>query len=101
MRELRFSEKGAEIESFCRRWRIVEFALFGSVLREDFGQDSDVDVIVTFSESAHHSLFELVTMEKELSGIFGRKVDMVEKSAIRNPFRRSEILKTMELVYAA
>jgi len=101
MRELRFSEKSAEIESFCRRWQIVEFAMFGSVLREDFGQESDINVVVTFSENTYPSLFDFVTMEQELSDIFGRPVDIVEKSAIRNPFRRYEILRTMELVYAA
>ena len=90
-----------KIEDFCRRWKVVEFALFGSVLREDFRPDSDVDVLVTFSPSAHHSLFDLACMEEELGEIFGRKVDLVEKAGVRNPFRRHEILKSLEVVYAA
>ena len=90
-----------KIRDFCRRWQVVEFALFGSVLREDFRQDSDIDVLVTFSPNAHHSLFDLARMEEELGGIFGRKVDLVEKSALRNPFRRHAILKSLEVVYAA
>jgi predicted nucleotidyltransferase len=70
-------------------------------LREDFHPDSDIDVLVTFDPNAHHSLFELVRMEEELEAIFGRRVDLVEKAGIRNPFRRHEILKSLEIVYAA
>ena len=89
-----------KIRDFCRRWQVVEFALFGSVLREDFRQDSDIDVLVTFSPNAHHSLLDLARMEEELGAIFGRKVDLVEKSALRNPFRRHAILNSLEVVYA-
>ena len=89
-----------KIRDFCRRWKIVEFGLFGSVLREDFHHDSDIDVLVTFSPDAHHSLFDLARMEEELGVLFGRKVDLVEKAAIRNPFRRHAILKSLEVVYA-
>jgi uncharacterized protein len=90
-----------KIEEFCSRWKVVELALFGSALREDFRPDSDIDVLVTFDPNAHHSLFELVRMEEELEAIFGRKVDLVEKAGIRNPFRRHEIFKSLEIVYAA
>lgn len=89
-----------KIRDFCRRWNIVEFGLFGSVLREDFHQDSDVDVLVTFAPDSHHSLVDLVRMEEELGEIFGRKVEVVEKSALRNPFRRHAILSSVEVVYA-
>jgi len=88
-----------EIEAFCRRWQIVEFALFGSVLRTDFDTDSDIDVLVTFEESAPWSLWELTEMRDELAELFGRSVDLVEKSAIRNPFRRHHILSNCEVVY--
>lgn len=90
-----------KIEEFCRKWKVQEFALFGSVLSKDFQPDSDIDVLVTFAPDAHHSLFDLVNMEDELREIFGRKVDMVEKAGIRNPFRRHSILKNLEIVYAA
>ena len=89
------------IEDFCRRWRIAEFALFGSVLREDFRPDSDVDVLVTFGGDAHWSLFEWVDMIEELKALFGREVHLVSKRAIRNPFRRDEILRTREIIHAA
>ena len=89
------------IAEFCRKWRITEFALFGSVLRDDFGPDSDVDVLVTFAPDAPWSLLDVVSMIDELKVLFGRHVDLVEKGAIRNPFRRHSILTTKEVVYAA
>ena len=89
------------IAAFCRRWRIVEFALFGSAVRPDFGPDSDVDVLVRFETDTGWSLFDLVTMQDELQGLFGRKVHLVEAEGLRNPFRRDEILRTREVVYAS
>jgi uncharacterized protein len=91
----------AKIEGFCRRWKIKEFALFGSVLREDFRPDSDIDVLVTFAPDGGITFDNRVEMLDELSEIFGRQVDLVEKDAIRNPFRRHDILTTKEVVYAA
>ena len=79
----------------------MEFSLFGSILREDFRSDSDVDVLVTFAPEAQVSLFDLVQMQIELESLFGRPVDVVEKDALRNPFRKREILSTAEVVYAA
>ncbi len=94
----------AEIESFCTKWAVVELALFGSVLREDFGPDSDVDVLLSFALDARHGLFDLVKMREELRGIFGRGVDVLTKRAVessRNPIRRSAILESARTVYAA
>jgi len=90
-----------KIADFCRRWKIKEFALFGSVLREDFRRDSDIDILVTFSEDAHWSLYDWVDMIEELKAIFGREVDLLSRRGLRNPFRRHEILTTREVVYAA
>src|SRR4030043_898074 len=92
-----------KIAEFCRKWKIREFALFGSVLRDDFRPDSDIDVLVTFDESAHHSLFDLVDMQDELKEIFGREVDLVSKRGIessRNYIRRNVILGSAEAIYA-
>ena len=86
------------ITAFCRKWRIVEFALFGSVLRDDFRPDSDVDVLVTFEEDAPWSLWDLITMQDELKDAFGRDVDLVEKKAIKSPFRRYSILTSYEVI---
>lgn len=90
-----------KIEAFCRRWKIKEFALFGSVLRKDFRPDSDIDVLVTFEADGGFTFDNRVEMLDELAAIFGREVDLVEKETIRNPFRRHEILTTKEVVYAA
>jgi len=86
---------------FCRKWQVTEFALFGSILREDFGPESDVDVLVTFQPQAQWSLWDLVDMRDELQELFGREIDLIEKEALRNPFRRHEILKSYRVVYAA
>ena len=89
------------LNAFCRKWRVQELALFGSVLREDFSPESDVDVLVTFDQEAPWSLWDIIAMRGELEQILGRKVDLVEKDAIRNPFRRREILRTHQVVHAA
>ena len=90
-----------QIARFCRKWKITEFSLFGSVLRDDFRPDSDVDVLVAFAEGAPWSLFDMVNMQDELKTLFGREVDFVEKQGLRNPFRRRHILKHTEIIYAA
>lgn len=93
-----------EIAEFCRRWRIEELSIFGSALREDFSPDSDVDVLVRFSSEARWGLFDLMHMEEELKAIFGREVDLVERSAVehsRNYVRRKAILNNLESIYAA
>ncbi len=77
-------------------------ALFGSVLREDFRSDSDVDVLATFAPDARWSLFDRVDMEEELSALVGRKVDLVSRRAIEqsaNWIRRKAILETAEPYY--
>ena len=90
-----------KIVEFCNRWKVIELALFGSVLREDFRPDSDIDVLVTFSDDAHWSLYDWVDMIEELKTILGREVDLLSKKGLRNPFRRQEILSTREVIYAA
>jgi uncharacterized protein len=90
-----------KISEFCRRWGVVEFSLFGSALRDDFRPDSDVDVLVTFSREAQISLFDLVQMKLDLEEIFHRSVDIIEKDALENPFRKREILRTAQVIYAA
>jgi len=93
-----------KIIEFCRRWKITEFALFGSALRDDFGPTSDVDVLVTFASDASWSLLDHVEMQDELMALFGRKVDLVSRRGIersRNPIRRRDILDSAEIIYAA
>lgn len=88
-----------EINDFCARWEIRRMSLFGSVLRDDFGPDSDIDILISFRDDAQWSLWDWIEMQDELRAIFGRDVDVVEESGLRNPFRRHEILSTREVVY--
>ena len=90
-----------QIAAFCHKWKITEFAVFGSVLRSDFRPDSDVDVLVSFAADAHWSLYDWVDMQEELKGMLGRDVDLVEKKGLYNPFRRHAILTTKQVIYAA
>lgn len=93
-----------QIQAFCRQHRIHRLALFGSVLREGFRSDSDVDVLVDFEEDAEPGLFELVGIQDELSAILGHPVDLVERKAVErseNYIRRRHILSTAETVYVA
>ena len=90
-----------QLAAFCRRWKIKELALFGSVLRENFRPDSDIDVLVTFEPDGGITFDNRVEMLDELAAIFGREVDLVERNAIRNPFRRHAILTTKDVVYAS
>ena len=93
-----------ELTAFCKRWHISELALFGSVLRDDFGPESDVDVLVSFLPEAEHGLFEMVNMKEELGQLLGRKVDLVSRRGIersRTYIRRRAILDSAEVVYAA
>jgi uncharacterized protein len=92
------------VADFCRRWKIVELALFGSVLREDFRPDSDVDVLVTFAPDTSWRFYDLVNMKDELEAMFGRPVDLIEKRLVEcseNYIRRKHILNHMETIYVA
>jgi predicted nucleotidyltransferase len=100
---LRLSLDPATLRDFCRRWRITELAVFGSVLRDDFRPDSDVDFIATFDPKSHWSLLESVRMKEELAEIVGRRVDLVTRSAVensRNPIRRRAILESAQVIHA-
>ena len=91
-----------QIKSFCERWQIIEFALFGSVLRDDFRPDSDVDVLVTVAPEFAWTLSKAVQRQEEIEAVFGRKVDFVERRNVERSFnyiRRKEILKTAQVIY--
>ncbi len=90
-----------KIAGFCRENKISEFAVFGSIMTNDFRPSSDIDILVTFTPDCGYSLFELAVIQEKLQDILGRKVDLVEKAALKNPFRKKEILDHMEVIYAA
>ncbi|GAB4197714.1 MAG: nucleotidyltransferase family protein [Coleofasciculaceae cyanobacterium] len=91
------------IAEFCQRWYIIEFAVFGSVLREDFHPDSDVDVLVTFALEAKRGLTETLQMQDELKVMFHREIDFIVKTALeksQNWLRRQTILNSAQVIYA-
>ncbi|OGD79153.1 MAG: hypothetical protein A2Y64_08430 [Candidatus Coatesbacteria bacterium RBG_13_66_14] len=90
-----------KLEEFCRRWGITEVALFGSALRDDFGPDSDIDLLARFESGVHWTILDHVQMEDELAEIFGRKVDLVNRMAVEeseNTRRKKAILGTAEVI---
>jgi predicted nucleotidyltransferase len=89
------------IQQFCRRWKIRELALFGSVLRTDFRPDSDVDVLVTFHDDAEWGLLDHVQMQQELATLLHHPIDLVSKRALErsaNWVRREAILNTAQVL---
>jgi len=92
-----------KITAFCKRWKVVEFALFGSAVREDFCAQSDIDALVSFAPHSNWSLFDHVQMRQELQEIFGREVDLITRRALeqsRNTLLRTEILGTVRTLYS-
>ncbi|MFZ1039743.1 MAG: nucleotidyltransferase family protein [Anaerolineales bacterium] len=91
-----------EIVRICQRWQIREFALFGSVLRSDFKPESDVDVLISFQETADWGLFDHVQMRLDLEAIFQRRVDLVTRRALdqsQNTLLREQILNTAKIIF--
>jgi len=93
-----------KLRDFCRRWQISEFSLFGSVLREDFGPESDIDVLVKFAPDAPWTLSSWLEMQRELELIFQRHVDLIEREAVEhsdNRFRKRAILSSAVMLDVA
>jgi uncharacterized protein len=92
-----------KIAEFCAQWQVTEFALFGSVLRDDFRLESDIDVMVEFHPEAHPTFRTLDQMEAALKIIFERDIDLITRQGIetsRNYLRRHEILSSAQVIYA-
>jgi predicted nucleotidyltransferase len=89
------------IARFCEAWSVRELSLFGSILNSDFGPSSDVDILIDLKPGTSRSVREYFAMVSELEGIVGRKVDLLEKRALVNPFRRASILPGARLLHAA
>jgi len=97
------SLESKDIVLFCNHWKIREFAVFGSVLRDDFKPESDVDVLVTFSQSAEWGLFEHGQMQNELEFLLGRKVDLVTRRALeqtQNQLLRENIMNSAKVIFS-
>jgi predicted nucleotidyltransferase len=100
MRNLISSKK---LAAFCNRWEVVEFSLFGSALRKDFSQLSDIDALVTFDPHSDWGLFDHFRMRQELTELFGRQVDLITRRALeqsRNTLLRNEILGSARVLYS-
>ncbi len=91
----------AVIISLAKKYYIKELSFFGSVLREDFKEDSDIDILIEFEDKVDYSLFDLFTLREEFEIALGKKVDLIEKGGLRNPYRRDNILKNSRVIYAA
>ncbi len=88
-----------DLHEIIKDYEVEEFYLFGSILREDFTKDSDVDVLISFKQNSNYSLFDIMDLQERLEKYFNKKVDLVEKEGLKNPYRRKEILSTSRRVY--
>ena len=89
------------LTDFARRHALRELAIFGSILRDDFRAESDVDVLFELQDETAMTLEKFIEMKDELEALFGRRVDLVQKRLVTNPYRRGEILSTRKVLYAA
>lgn len=90
------------IQAFCQRWQIAELAVFGSILRDDFRADSDIDFLYVLKQNTHWKLIDLIGAEEELTQLLGREVDLVGKASIEqshNWLRKSNILSSAKVIY--
>jgi predicted nucleotidyltransferase len=90
------------VAGFCQKWKVTRFELFGSVVRNDFRPDSDVDVLVTLDPAARVSLWNWTEMQDELIAMFGRDVDLLSRDVVEqstNRFRRDPILREATVIY--
>jgi hypothetical protein len=90
-----------ELIELAKQFKVKQLYLFGSVLREDFNAQSDIDIMVVFDSDTEFSYFDLYDFKEKLQQLFNRRIDLIEKDGLINPFRRSEILSTARLIYAA
>lgn len=100
----RLSITSEQLADFCQRWQVAELSLFGSILRDDFNANSDIDVLIAYKPTAKRGLSEKIRMREELSSLLNREVDLVSKKAIEqshNWLRRRNILSSAEIVYVA
>jgi predicted nucleotidyltransferase len=98
----RLSTSPARVQEICQQWQIIELALFGSVLREDFCTESDIDVLIAFAPNTPITFFDLDRLEDQLSQMFQRSVDVVTRRSIEqshNWIRRQNILGKAKVIY--
>ena len=92
-----------KLSALCQKYLVKELSIFGSILRDDFKSESDIDLLITFNEKANYSLFDIVRIQEEFAKLFGRPVDIVSRRAVersRNFYRKKAILDTAKIIYA-
>jgi len=90
-----------DVLKLCKKYLIIELSIFGSSIRDDFTQNSDIDILVSFEQNSKITLFDIIELENEFSILLNKKVDIVEKESLKNPIRKNKILNTREIIYAA
>ena len=90
-----------DVINLCKQYFIIELSVFGSSIREDFTQSSDVDILVSFDKNSSITLFDIIELENKFKKLLGREVDIVEKESLNNPIRKNKILSSREIIYAA
>ena len=90
-----------DVIHLCKKYYVIELSIFGSSLRDDFTQNSDVDILISFDKNSKATLFDIIELENEFSKLLKRKVDVVEKESLKNPIRKDRILSSREIIYAA
>ncbi len=89
-----------KLRNLAREFAIKELYLFGSVLRPDFNEQSDIDIMVSFRDNVHYSYFDFFEIRERFKNIFQRDVDLIEKESLKNPYRKKAILSTARKIYA-
>jgi predicted nucleotidyltransferase len=89
-----------DVVHLCKQYYINELSIFGSSIRDDFTKNSDIDILVSFNKNAGITLFDIMNLEREFSLLLNRKVDIVEKEALKNPIRKNKILSSRRIIYA-
>lgn len=97
----KFKYNEAELINLAKVFKIKELYIFGSALREDFSETSDLDLLVVFNKDSGYSLFDIIDIKEKFQEFFGRQVDLVEKDGLRNPYRKKAILDSALKIYAA
>jgi predicted nucleotidyltransferase len=91
----------SDVVHLCEKYHVNELSIFGSSIRGDFSHNSDIDILVSFNKNSDITLFDIMDMEDEFSKLLDREVDIVEQESLKNPIRKSRILSTREIIYAA
>jgi predicted nucleotidyltransferase len=93
--------KDQDLLDIIKKYDLSEVSAFGSVLRDDFNENSDLDLLIVFRQGKEKSLFDIIDLKNDMEELIGRNVDIIEKEALKNPYRKEEILKTAKVIYAA